>query len=139
MDGISSFKCFTCDEYEDTTLFYCCGTYFCTSCAEKDTSDEDGCLNCYGKVVKDYQDIYKRTQDTIHKLKTVLNILEIQKEITKTSLEQAKIDLYTCSYCNDRVETKVCSQCLKVRYCDRECQIDDWCNHKISCQKLINH
>lgn len=30
-----------------------------------------------------------------------------------------------------------CGQCKKVKYCSRNCQIEDWTNHKLTCGKQI--
>ncbi|KAL0488889.1 hypothetical protein AKO1_015031 [Acrasis kona] len=53
--------------------------------------------------------------------------------------EDDKIVLYHCATCNkpEKPEERLrnCSACKKVKYCSRECQVQDWKEHKLVCTK----
>ena len=38
----------------------------------------------------------------------------------------------SCATCGSTT-TKKCGKCCKVRYCCRDCQVNDWKNHKLNC------
>ena len=47
-----------------------------------------------------------------------------------------------CEYCKKRPKTKednlkVCSKCNITAYCNRECQVKDWENHKVICKSRV--
>jgi len=44
------------------------------------------------------------------------------------------INLHTmCANCFKTADTKRCSRCLKIYYCSRNCQAEDWVKHKPKC------
>lgn len=49
-----------------------------------------------------------------------------------------------CDHCqnteqNEKIgKLQTCSKCFSVYYCSKQCQIDDWQNHKVSC-KILNY
>ncbi|KAL4468293.1 hypothetical protein ABPG72_015829 [Tetrahymena utriculariae] len=40
-----------------------------------------------------------------------------------------------CNLCQKEGDLSFCSKCKKVTYCSRECQVEDWKNHKLTCGK----
>jgi hypothetical protein len=45
-----------------------------------------------------------------------------------------------CPHPDRKVErsfTKCCSLCRRVNYCSRECQVDDWIDHKQYCRRYV--
>jgi len=38
-----------------------------------------------------------------------------------------------CNTCFKSINTKRCTRCLKVSYCSKSCQLEDWPNHKSGC------
>lgn len=57
---------------------------------------------------------------------------EIQSNL---EMEREEIDSHTeeCAFCNLDASKK-CSRCKKVFYCSKQCQKNDWRNHKQTCQ-----
>ena len=45
------------------------------------------------------------------------------------------VPVVTCASCGANDPTKQCSRCEKVTYCNRECQVAHWGQHKADCQK----
>ncbi|SBS96970.1 MYND finger protein, putative [Plasmodium malariae] len=41
-------------------------------------------------------------------------------------------DLYLCNICKENAELQ-CSQCKRIYYCSKECQMKDWFNHREVC------
>ena len=41
----------------------------------------------------------------------------------------------TCASCGANDPTKQCSRCAKVTYCNRECQMAHWGQHKAVCHQ----
>ena len=52
----------------------------------------------------------------------------VHKVVVKKEKIQRK-----CNNCNKKA-IKKCSGCLKVRYCNEQCQLSDWKEHKINCK-----
>lgn len=47
-----------------------------------------------------------------------------------------KLTKHMCNYCSENQETGFrCGRCQEVFYCNKECQVMDWKNHKLVCQK----
>ena len=48
--------------------------------------------------------------------------------------------IYTCDNCNkgqpDEFKLKTCSKCILAKYCNKECQVNDWEKHKKMCNIL---
>jgi len=45
-----------------------------------------------------------------------------------------------CWYCGqkrERVALSVCSRCMVMQYCSRECQVAHWPKHKVDCGNLV--
>ncbi|RNA22747.1 hypothetical protein BpHYR1_036242 [Brachionus plicatilis] len=61
----------------------------------------------------------------------------IRVDDPKSIVFSGKISEKVCSYCSKSNSKFSCSKCLKVSYCDKECQIKDWKeqNHKLVCFK----
>lgn len=43
---------------------------------------------------------------------------------------------HICALCSSKGSSKKCSRCMKVYYCSRECQRQDWQTHKTNCKKI---
>ena len=41
-----------------------------------------------------------------------------------------------CDFCGKPGPTKNCSRCMSYYYCNRECQVNHWKNHKVRCTLL---
>ena len=41
-----------------------------------------------------------------------------------------------CDYCSKPSPTKNCARCMSYYYCDRNCQVANWKNHKEHCSFL---
>jgi MYND finger len=54
------------------------------------------------------------------------------EEIRHLPLTLTKKETF-CNICNKPAGTKYCSQCQKVPYCSKKCQVDAWKVHKIFC------
>ena len=50
-------------------------------------------------------------------------------------VEEVVIPVVTCASCRAKDPTKRCTSCKKVKYCNRECQMAHWGQHKAVCQK----
>ncbi|CAK9810143.1 Zinc finger MYND domain-containing protein 10 [Anthophora quadrimaculata] len=48
------------------------------------------------------------------------------------------IDVKECFLCHEDAK-KRCSKCKEAWYCGRECQVKDWINHKIICEKITKN
>ena len=49
---------------------------------------------------------------------------------------QAEDGARVCQMCGEKSEKmKKCSACKQVRYCSKDCQLEDWNGHKKSCKK----
>ena len=62
----------------------------------------------------------------------------LSTQITCSCLDRRKPKAL-CQYCNKADRSKLlqqCSACFSVSYCSRECQRDDWRNHKKSCKRI---
>ncbi|SMN01944.1 hypothetical protein SPONN_222 [uncultured Candidatus Thioglobus sp.] len=57
------------------------------------------------------------------------------KDFTSTKPNETQSKKMKCSYCNSSGNLKICRQCKEARYCDRECQVKHWLNHKSDCQR----
>jgi len=40
-----------------------------------------------------------------------------------------------CNNCYKTTDTKKCTRCMKVGYCSKKCQVEDWLKHKLKCIK----
>ena len=45
------------------------------------------------------------------------------------------IDGFKCKKCTKQA-FKRCSKCRSVWYCSKECQVGDWPEHKVSCNRI---
>ena len=64
----------------------------------------------------------------------VTNPIEIRKE------EEYMADRHACENCKTifRIkELKKCSKCKVARYCSRECQVENWKEHRRMCAMLL--
>lgn len=43
---------------------------------------------------------------------------------------------FNCNVEKDKADLKECAKCLFARYCNRECQVEDWPNHKATCKVI---
>ncbi|XP_013113063.2 zinc finger MYND domain-containing protein 10 homolog [Stomoxys calcitrans] len=63
-------------------------------------------------------------------------LAELEEKVTKAdmgkSLEEKPKAKHLCENCSNIAEKK-CSKCKTIYYCSRECQLDDWPNHKSAC------
>lgn len=41
---------------------------------------------------------------------------------------------HKCNKCGKTEDLSRCSRCKQVRYCSRNCQLNDWACHKLSCK-----
>jgi hypothetical protein len=72
-------------------------------------------------------------------LKNINEKINLGKEGNKRIIILGKDKIDQCSYCQKayKVKTlKVCSKCGQVKYCDKECQLNDWKKHKLECGKI---
>jgi hypothetical protein len=53
---------------------------------------------------------------------------------TEVVVEKSK--RHICALCSSKGSSKKCSRCMKVYYCSRECQRQDWQTHKTNCKKV---
>ncbi|XP_058804033.1 zinc finger MYND domain-containing protein 10 [Phymastichus coffea] len=68
----------------------------------------------------------------IEKVKNMAQILSEAYDFDKLDI----IDAKTCAKCKEIAKNR-CSKCKEVWYCSRECQVKDWSNHKIICEKIL--
>jgi len=56
----------------------------------------------------------------------------LKQQITRENMTK-------CWYCHtmSQIGTKRCSRCHYARYCNRECQVADWKEHKKSCEPVV--
>ncbi len=101
--------------------------------------------NCNYRMSRQYQ--YKtKCQVSPHHLTetTRSSYTVIRKETTvedwvaswtmKTSLSHMKC----CSYCKQKSNNlKQCANCVGIFYCSRECQVNDWKEHKVECTEIF--
>ena len=59
----------------------------------------------------------------------------VEKEEEPAVDERVAAAVVTCASCGANDPTKQCSRCAKVMYCNRECQMAHWGQHKADCQK----
>lgn len=61
------------------------------------------------------------------------------KKAVKQKAEAKSAGTYgTCACCKKTIETRRCSGCYMVWYCDVACQRKDWSNHKTNCKSVKN-
>ena len=61
------------------------------------------------------------------------------EEPSSEDLDKAKEERlgYKCNHCNlFSTSLKMCNGCMEVRYCNKDCQTNDWDNHKDDCRKF---
>ncbi len=72
-----------------------------------------------------------------------VNSFELLSEKSQKILASQAFDLYdnnniTCNNCSiwqpKAKKFQLCSQCRKIRYCSKECQKQDWKDHKLDCK-----
>lgn len=51
----------------------------------------------------------------------------------KVSVERSQAGGVRCTTCRKGGSSMLCSRCRKVTYCSKECQRQDWKNHKVNC------
>ena len=96
--------------------------FFTRSAASKRRDLEIGSISMWRDLLKFYR---KRLSCKCLKRKH----LEARKAIPKMG---------KCTNCNiekERVELSVCSRCMVMQYCSRECQVAAWPTHKEECDK----
>ena len=49
--------------------------------------------------------------------------------------DEIKYQSYSCGFCKKSNSVLKCSKCKLIYYCDRNCQVKDWKNHKLVCKK----
>ena len=60
--------------------------------------------------------------------------------VTKRTSKQLRaigLEVYACPVCGQAARKK-CAGCRCVRYCSRECQVQDWSRHKRSCEQAFH-
>lgn len=59
--------------------------------------------------------------------------IELEKKLHKYSVKKwTKL----CFHCNEGHALFLCSNCLQARYCNAECQLSNWPEHKQNCQQI---
>ena len=55
----------------------------------------------------------------------------------KQNENKEEFDLNKCAFCDEKFTNKrsKCGRCQKVAYCDRNCQVNHWKQHKMTCKK----
>jgi len=79
--------------------------------------------------------MFKAALDAVPKLRKTLGL-----DVTKhTTLSKVKVDkrMKACNVCGktkkgDRIQLMKCAICLQVQYCSKECQKEDWAEHKLT-------
>ena len=69
--------------------------------------------------------------------------LNLKKPAAAVAEEEEPVDeplvvaavVVICASCGANDPSKQCSRCEKVMYCNRECQVAHWGQHKSDCQK----
>ncbi|KAG7205046.1 hypothetical protein KM043_005427 [Ampulex compressa] len=82
------------------------------------------------KKLAKHQSKYMFTKD-IEYIKNSAQILSDAYDLDKLDC----IDTKQCFLCTE-IAKKRCSKCKEAWYCGRECQVKDWENHRITCEKI---
>lgn len=59
--------------------------------------------------------------------------LKIHDSLNRTTLSYVT---RTCCGCLNNQKLKSCSRCMMARYCSEECQLKDWANHQLVCNRI---
>jgi hypothetical protein len=64
-------------------------------------------------------------------------VMEIQQKMEALSVasKSKRFSKGLCEICG-KVGINICSSCKHIRYCSKECQREDWPNHKVLCKSL---
>eukprot|EP00002_Diphylleia_rotans_P001603 TRINITY_DN10892_c0_g1_i1.p1 TRINITY_DN10892_c0_g1~~TRINITY_DN10892_c0_g1_i1.p1 ORF type:complete len:563 (-),score=106.72 TRINITY_DN10892_c0_g1_i1:68-1756(-) len=67
------------------------------------------------------------------------DVIDLINSFDIEEYERSRIDAikFSCSACGKKVEIKWCAKCHTACYCSRECQVQDWPQHKQRCNSVV--
>lgn len=123
----------------------------------KNVNKKDLCVNVMFHWLPNYQEIFEscvnhlqkhnhpkcKHCDKSHSVITLATLLVeegwLQRLNEADKTEESYVGLANIRACNScrhlSTENKLCSRCKNVRYCSKECQVQDWPTHKQQCKK----